>query len=141
MIIEFFIPGHCQAKQRPYVTKTGTFTPKKTERFESKVALFASQAMINKPLLTGAIKVEAVFIMERPKKHFHTRKKDFGEIKEEFINAPHVKAPDLDNLIKSLKDGCNKIVWRDDCQVNRHDTYKRFADTGDQVGCLVRIET
>jgi len=25
--------------------------------------------------------------------------------------------PDLDNLIKGIKDGCNKIIWHDDSQI------------------------
>ncbi|WP_445477389.1 RusA family crossover junction endodeoxyribonuclease [Lysinibacillus irui] len=25
--------------------------------------------------------------------------------------------PDLDNLIKGIKDGCNKVIWHDDPQI------------------------
>jgi Holliday junction resolvase RusA-like endonuclease len=29
----------------------------------------------------------------------------------------HTSRPDLDNIVKAVKDGLNKIVWRDDAQV------------------------
>ncbi|MGE7942562.1 RusA family crossover junction endodeoxyribonuclease [Lysinibacillus xylanilyticus] len=28
-----------------------------------------------------------------------------------------IKKPDLDNLIKGIKVGCNKIIWHDDSQI------------------------
>ena len=138
MIIEFFVPGHCQAKQRPFVTKTGTFTRKQTVAFLNKVALFASQAMKGRQSLTDAIRLEIVFILPRPKAHFDSR----GEIKDRYKLLEHTKRPDLDNLIKSIKDACNKIIWNDDSQIYCFNAcYKRYQNENDQLGCLVRVET
>ncbi len=29
----------------------------------------------------------------------------------------HTKRPDLDNVVKAIKDGCNGVAWKDDSQV------------------------
>ncbi len=142
MIIEFFIPGKMTGKKSAQTIKAGwTFKHPDTERFENKVSLFASQAMKGRSLVTGAVKLEVNFILPRPKYHFGTGK-NTGRIKDKYIDAPHIVKPDLKNLIASIEDGCNKIVWRDDCQIYGYgETYKRYADDGDQLGCVVRIET
>jgi Holliday junction resolvase RusA-like endonuclease len=49
-----------------------------------------------------------------PPKKYHTGPKRklivSGELRP-------TKKPDLDNLIKGIKDGCNKIIWHDDSQI------------------------
>ena len=44
---------------------------------------------------------------------------------------------DLDNVIKAVLDGCNKVVWKDDCYVTRIDAEK-FTSIFDNL--MVRIE-
>lgn len=39
----------------------------------------------------------------------------------------HVKKPDLDNLVKFIKDVCNGLVWIDDCQVVEIVARKAYA--------------
>jgi Holliday junction resolvase RusA-like endonuclease len=48
-----------------------------------------------------------------PKKHYHL--------------IEHVKKPDLDNLIKLVKDCCNGIVWHDDSQVVKEECQKFYS--------------
>lgn len=45
-------------------------------------------------------------------------------------NAPywHTKKPDLDNLIKAVKDSLTGIVYRDDGQICLETANKRYAD-------------
>lgn len=38
------------------------------------------------------------------------------------------KRPDLDNLIKTVKDACNRVVWLDDSQVCTLTVTKRYSD-------------
>jgi len=41
----------------------------------------------------------------------------------------HTKKPDLDNLIKLIKDACNKIIWKDDAQVVSIFAEKVYSET------------
>ncbi len=56
--------------------------------------------------------MRAVFMMPIPKGTSDKKAKRMAEEDE-----PHMKKPDLDNLLKWIKDVCNGIVWHDDGQV------------------------
>ena len=43
-------------------------------------------------------------------------------------NHPHTSIPDLDNLIKFVKDAGNGILWRDDCLIHSV-IARKFYDT------------
>ena len=47
------------------------------------------------------------------------------------------KKPDTDNLVKSIKDGCNGVVWKDDCQVVQVYALKVY---GGIPGVSVKVE-
>ncbi len=50
---------------------------------------------------------------------------------------PHTKKPDLDNLVKQLKDAMTRLqFWRDDRQVVRIVCEKRYGDTGRWEVCI-----
>lgn len=40
----------------------------------------------------------------------------------------HVKRPDLDNLIKAVKDGLKGVCYKDDCQIIRIAATKEYGD-------------
>ena len=67
-------------------------------------------------LLTGPLYLNVTFFMPRPKAHYRTGKYS-DELKP---SSPHYheKKPDLDNLVKFIKDCLNGEVWRDDSQVS-----------------------
>lgn len=94
-------------KQRVRVTRRGTFTPEKTRVWEEQVRLLAKQK-VNKVKFgdpwDGPVKLWVSFYFRKPK---YLPKK---------IKA-HTKKPDLDNLLKSIKDSLNKIVYNDDSQI------------------------
>jgi Holliday junction resolvase RusA-like endonuclease len=46
-----------------------------------------------------------------------------------YAGPPHVKKPDVDNMLKFLKDCCNGIVWHDDAQVTEVAAAKQYKHT------------
>jgi Holliday junction resolvase RusA-like endonuclease len=57
-------------------------------------------------------RIQALFGMPIPRS---TSKKRAASMQDGKIH--HTKKPDLDNLVKFLKDCCNGVVWVDDAQV------------------------
>jgi len=101
------------AKARPrfsFKAKT-TYTPTKTVKFERLVS-FEARKLVQFPSTEAvSIKIKFNFIKAKSnKKKFHTIK------------------PDIDNLIKGVLDGLNKIAFKDDCQVIKMDIEKSYAD-------------
>lgn len=115
-MIQFTIPGHTQAQERPRFSRAGkgvrTHDAPKSRAYKELVKLVAWQ---NKPLepLQGALKLEVDVYLVPPKK-YHTKPKQAliasGELR------PTTK-PDTDNLVKGIKDGMSKIIWVDDAQI------------------------
>ena len=68
-----------------------------------------------KELPTCAVELTIDFMFKRPKSHYRTGK--FSKILKE--NAPdyHKQVPDLDNLVKFIKDAFKGVFWKDDSQV------------------------
>lgn len=46
-------------------------------------------------------------------------------------NVPHTKKPDLDKLVRSVKDALSKVVWRDDSLVVTLTASKSYARPGE----------
>jgi len=109
--IKLTIPGAPIAKKRPRFFRrgkyVGTYNAQETE--EGKfMQLLMAQLNGHQPIAAGAaVFLDCAFFMPVPKT---MRKKDFGQL-------PHVKKPDLDNLVKFVKDCANGILWADDAQV------------------------
>lgn len=123
--IAFTVPGVPQGKGRAKSSsrigrdaKTGAtrvmtrhYTPDKTVAYESLVKLVAAQAMAGREAYTGPIRIDLEIVMPIPQSWSRTRQSRAlaGLIR------PTVK-PDADNVEKAIKDGCNGVVFRDDCQ-------------------------
>lgn len=125
------IPGNPVAKGRPRVGKFGTYTPKKTEDFESYVkycwaAEYGSIKPSDKPL-----DVSIIFDMPIPKSASKKAKAsmDIGETK-------HVKKPDLDNMAKAVLDSLNGLAYIDDSQIFSLTLYKTYSE---QPGTFLKI--
>ena len=115
-MIQFSIPGEPIAKGRAKVTTISgharMYTPTKTLNYESKVALFASQAMGAQALITGPVSLTVQAVFQIPASW--SKKRKAANLEEpEYV----VRRPDFDNLVKALCDGMNGVVWVDDCQV------------------------
>ncbi|MDR0478305.1 MAG: RusA family crossover junction endodeoxyribonuclease [Burkholderiaceae bacterium] len=126
--ITFTIPGEPVAKGRPrsFVRggHVGHYTPEKTARYENLVKLAAQQAMAGRSQQQGAVALTVRAYMGIPASWSLRKQKQaaLGEI------TP-TKRPDLDNIIKAIKDGCNGVAWRDDAQVVDVRASKRYCLT------------
>lgn len=121
--IKFRIEGAPTAKGRPRFARIGAhvraYTPKKTEGAENTIKLIASNALASP--FNGAVEIFIVFGMPIPKS---TSKKRSEGLK----SSPHLKRPDVDNLVKLVLDALNGVAWDDDSQVFSIVARKVYSD-------------
>jgi len=89
------------------------YTPLPTRKYEDQIKTLAIQQHGRNPL-PGALSVVIEFIIKKPKRPRVMR------------THPCIR-PDLDNLIKSIKDALNKIAWDDDCQICKLVSEKKYG--------------
>lgn len=146
MKLSFFVPG----QQRPAGSKKAFKNPKtgqiivthdnpKTKEWMQSVKWFAMKAADRMALETGPVKLTLLFLADRPKGHFGTGR-NAGILK---TSAPAEKLtmPDLTKLTRAVEDAMKLVVWKDDSQVVKQDTEKRFCRADEKPGVCVTIET
>lgn len=125
-MITFTIPGEPVAKGRPRVTLAGgrahAYTPAKTAAYEQLVAVYAAAAMQNAPLLEHPVRLRLGIYCKVPGSWSKKRRSDALA----GIERP-AKSPDIDNIVKSVADGMNGIVWIDDSQIVELVCSKHYA--------------
>ena len=128
---QFIVPGAPRGKQRPKVTRNGTYTPEETKRYEQKVlACFLNAYPRMKPIRNGVnIFIHAFF--EIPKSYGKERR-------ERILNGVErpTKKPDADNIAKIILDALNGKVILDDKQVVRL-TVSKYYSTIPRVEVLI----
>ncbi len=122
MKVSFTVPGTPVSKlrHRTFVTAGGSqrqYTPPETILYENMVAICCREAMksmspegehgTSQSKSTGAVRLAARF-------YFPVARTRAGRIAE---GDRHTQRPDLDNCLKSIKDGLNGVAWNDDCCV------------------------
>jgi len=92
-----------------------TYTPEETATAEEA---FRLQSLIHRPKkrLTGALKVDTIFVVPAPTRLDADRSRVW----------PHVK-PDDDNYRKLVLDALNEVFWKDDGQVCGGESYKVYG--------------
>ena len=125
-MIRFTIPGEPVGKQRPRTVQNGgrvhSFTPIKTVMYERKVALACRDACRGQQMpLNEPLCVELWFYLPIPKSASM-------RLRDRLRNDWVTKKPDIDNLTKSILDGCNGIAYADDNQIAATVAYKIYAD-------------
>lgn len=122
--IKFEVLGTPVSKGRPrFVRKTGiAYTPKRTQDAEKS---FLYQALYHKPPepIKEPVSLYIRFCMPIPKS---TSKKKRQEMLQS--PTPHTKRPDLDNLVKLVKDALNGVFWLDDNQIYNLHTEKIYGE-------------
>lgn len=94
-------------------TQRQKFVDKRARRYHNYKLFIRTYARKElKPIPTGqpVIVDKVIFHMAIPKSWS-------GKKQREAVGQPHIKKPDIDNLIKGLFDALNGIAWADDNQV------------------------
>jgi len=90
-----------------------SYTPKKTADYEKIVSAYAKKAMGSiKPFSSGVL-LCVLFNFETPKSWTVQKKQDALD-----GQSLHTSKPDVDNLLKAVKDALNKIAYEDDSLVS-----------------------
>ena len=117
MTIHFVVQVIPHGKQRARTVMRGGFahsyTPKETVEFEREIGIacrMAARGLIMPE--TAPLMVDMVFYMPIPKS---VGKRLSERLASESVY--HTKRGDVDNMVKSVLDGCNGIAFRDDGQV------------------------
>lgn len=117
------IDGVPVAKGRPRLGRYGTYTPKKTQKYEEYVkACWVSKYGAIQPA-EQPLEVNIVFYMPIPKSVNKKRKAEIlsGRLK-------HTKKPDIDNLIKSVLDALNGLAYADDSKIIKVAVEKQYSE-------------
>jgi Holliday junction resolvase RusA-like endonuclease len=137
-MLQFHIDAEPVPKGRPKFSQVGGFmrayTPKKTSDYESIVRATAQQAMGPTDLLETAVGVYLYIRLPIPKSHSKKRREACLSGQEKPI-----KKPDIDNLAKSILDGMNGVIWKDDSQIVSLHVTKVYS-SGSGVDVLVKEE-
>ena len=126
MQIKFIIPGPAQAQQRPRVNRNTAriYTPGATHKYEKLV----KESYGDNPCFEDQfISVKILFKFSVPKSY---SKKKQSEALEGIIRP--TKA-DIDNYIKSVLDGLNKVAFLDDRYIYSITAEKIFTEESETI--------
>jgi Holliday junction resolvase RusA-like endonuclease len=125
--VELFLPGDPPCKERPRASRSGhIYTPQKTRDSESEIAIeFMALYPVGyfEPNTALEISVFAGFATPKKPKYLVPTKKD------------------LDNIIKIVMDGLNKVAYHDDSWIcSIRDSGKFYADNPGVLVVLQELE-
>lgn len=126
--IAFFVPGTPVAKARARHARIGahvrTYTPAPTVNYEAAVRFAAHEAMAGRDPITEPVHLSLSIYVTPPKSWSGRRQQQAcsGEIRA-------TKKPDASNVLKSIEDACNGIVFADDAQIVEIALSKQYART------------
>jgi len=113
--IRLNIPTIPQPKLRARIDKRGwAFTPKKTESAEAEIR-WHWNASKHQMIPKYPTVLEVWFFLPKP-----------ASAKKSQVYP--VVRPDLDNLVKLVKDALNGFAWKDDGQIIETHAFKRYGD-------------
>ena len=111
-------------KLRSRSIKSGRhYTPAKTANFESMIKAQAKLMMGFKGPTSEPVELVVGF-------YFPVSKSWTNAKKRSAINGEVAQKPDVTNLVKSVEDALNGVVYVDDCQIVRIVAEKHFVDAG-----------
>lgn len=124
LVTSFVIPGEPVGKGRARSTKTGHhYTPEKTKNYEDTVGYIALQSMMGTPAISKACRVVVNVYCSVPE----SASKKKRELMLSGAIRP-TKTPDTDNILKSVKDAMNRIVYSDDKYVVEDEIKKFYSE-------------
>ena len=129
-MVTFKVDGNPVGKQRARYVKRGNFvqayTPEKTRTYESLIKEKAIEAMGSSEPLETPVTLYLYIRVPMPKSYSKKRI-------EACLNGSEqpIKKPDASNILKSVEDGMNGVVYKDDSQiVNIHVTKVYSSEAG-----------
>lgn len=132
--LAFTIPGDPRGKGRPRATvfkgKEGVpararmYADSKTVSYENLVKVAAHAALAGRQPLDEPLTMRVLVRMVPAASH--SAKKQAAMLAGAIWPT---KLPDLDNVVKAVLDGCNKVAFRDDALVVRLSAQKTYATT------------
>ena len=138
MTYTFFVPGLPRpggSKRAFYIKSLGRaiITDDCNNKDWKTAVKWAGKEAIKEPLV-GAVAVKCIFVMPRPKAHYHVGKRE-GELR---LGVPlcHMKKPDATKLWRSTEDALTGIAWHDDAQIADQTISKRY---GTNIGAEIVI--
>lgn len=120
MIKKIVIPLIPLPAPRPRFSKFGTYNPKSYTEY--KDALLTISKVQCKTYYDGLIRLDITFYMPIPAS---LSKKKRSELIEQHY---HIKKPDLDNLLKSVKDALEGTYYKNDSQICEVNMKKVYSD-------------
>jgi Holliday junction resolvase RusA-like endonuclease len=134
-VISLHVPGTPVAQPRAKATTINgyarMYTPTTASAFKATVVMVAEQSHPGPPL-DGPLRLEVVFVLDRPKSKIWKRREMPREL--------HSGRPDIDNLAKAVMDSLKGIAWRDDAQVATLCVTKWVASGYEQPHTQITIE-
>lgn len=140
--VTFFVPGIPIPKgSARAITRKGMKRPvvvqdnkERQQPWAASIGYHAKQTGVELQK-SGAIALKLTFYMPRPSAHYRAGDRSKG-LK---VTAPlyHTKTPDLDKLVRCVKDALTGVVWHDDSQVARFPDVAKVY--GDNPGVLITI--
>jgi len=129
--ITFHVPGDVVPWARAGKHGKVQFTPGKQRNYMGVIRDFCSQAMSDRPLFEGPVRLTIAAVYPWPKT---VTKKRLASIDGAWKSTK----PDGDNIAKIVKDSMNKIAFVDDAQCAVTTVFKVY---GDKPGLRVTLES
>lgn len=126
--IHFTIPGKPRGKQRPRVTRNGSFTPKETRKYEAAVRkAFNTERWVSGTLFDSrdVTQAEAVITAYFPVPASWPKTK-----RASAFGTPYTGKPDADNIAKIILDALNGVAYPDDAMVTCVSVAKEYCFEG-----------
>ena len=127
IMLNLQIFGDPVAQGRPRAFRRGNhigmYDPIKSKSWKETVKWQAIEQKARN--MEGALILELIFLLKRPK-----------SLPRKVLY--HVKKPDLDNLVKAIKDALKGICYKDDSQIVRIYAEKIYAT--DKTGVIITVE-
>jgi len=103
--------------------KRSSYTPSKTKKYEEIVQWHAKKEMKGKKIFDSSVCLFVFFFFTPPESWSEAKKKK--TISNKIF---HTSKPDLDNLVKAIKDSLTNIVYIDDRLVSQLIVSKQYSD-------------
>jgi crossover junction endodeoxyribonuclease RusA len=128
VIYHLFVHGIPKPQPRPRMTVFGhVYNPDTAKAWKKSVQ--ANFMQVRKQVITVPVNLKVSFFLPRPK-----------GIRIDTSPIPHIKKPDLDNLLKATMDAMTEAgVWKDDALVFATEAAKWYA--ADKTGAQIIVET